>query len=132
MLLDVLHLSGDRTASHLSRVHTASNRSKDVTLIEVAKSISEWVRRRIGKFNITRGGDKVWNRGNVSRSTHAQVIQSRVQIVKARLFETKKIGDNWKGLSILDSECEWEVWNTWRDADALLRVDGVGGANLRV
>lgn len=132
MLLDVLHLNGDRTASHLSRVLTASSRSKDVTLAEIAKSISEWVRRRIRKANITREGDKVWKRGDLSRSTLTQVSQSRVQSLKIRLVETKKAGENWKGLSILDGVCEWEVWNTWWDADALLCVDGVGFADLRV
>lgn len=130
VLVDDLHLNGDRTASHLSWVPTA--RSRESTLVEIAKPISERVGRRIREVNITSRGDKVWKSGDLARSTLTQVSQSRVQSLEIRLVETKKAGENWKRLSVLDGVCEWQVWNAWWDTQALLGVDGVGAADLRV
>lgn len=129
-MVDGLHLNGDRTASHLSWVLTA--RSRETTLVEIAKSISERVGRRIREANITSRGDKVWKSGDLTGSTFAQVSQSWVQILEIRLVETKKAGDDRKGLSVLDGVCEWQVWNVWWDTNALLGVDGVGVLDLRV
>ena len=94
---DDLYLNGDRTVSHLSWVPTA--RSRETTLVEIAKPISERIGRRIGEVNITSRGDKVWKSGDLARSTLAQVSQSRVQSLEIRLVETKKAGENWKRLS---------------------------------